>query len=77
MFGNGQRPDNKRGGAFAGVKEQEDSIESTLLNVMYDMIDMGVVGTQEVFNFRDTLVVEDLTKNGIKVWIVSKDDEIT
>ena len=29
-----------------------------------------------MFNIRDSLVIEDLIKNEIKVWMLSKEDEI-
>lgn len=43
---------------------------------MFELKVLGVVGTQEIFNFRDTLVIEDMMRNGVKVWLMSKDDEI-
>jgi hypothetical protein len=46
------------------------------MSYMYGLKILGVVGTQDLFNFRDTLVIDDLMKNGVKVWVLSKDDEI-
>lgn len=43
---------------------------------MHDMQTLGIIGTQDIFNPRDTLVIEDMIRNGIKVWMLSNDDEI-
>lgn len=43
---------------------------------MHDMKTLGVIGTQDLFNHRDALVVQDLIKNGIRVWMLEDDDEI-
>jgi hypothetical protein len=37
---------------------------------------LGIIGSQDIFNFRDVLVIEDLMKNSVKVWLLSKEDEI-
>ena len=42
---------------------------------MQDFNPLGIIGTEEVFNFRNSLVIQDLMKNGIKVWLLSQDDE--
>lgn len=43
---------------------------------MHNLTVLGVIGTQEIFSDRDTLVVQDLLSNGIKVWFLSKEAEI-
>ncbi len=43
---------------------------------MHEMKILGTVGLNEVYNVRETLIVEDLLKNGVKVWMISSDDEI-
>lgn len=65
--------------AMSLQKDQVDKIESTLLSYLttLKLNILGIIGTQEVFNFRDTLVIEDLMKNGVKVWMMSKEDELT
>ena len=62
--------------ALSLMKDQDDKIESSLLSYMNDMKILGVIGTQPVYNLRDTLVLEDLMKNGVRVWVLSEDDEI-
>jgi magnesium-transporting ATPase (P-type) len=58
------------------IKGQEEKIESSLLTYMHDMKVLGTIGLQDIFNVRDTLVVKDIIRNGIKVWMLSSDDEI-
>ena len=43
---------------------------------MHDMKILGTLGLQDVYNTRDALVIQDLMRNGIKVWMLSTDDEI-
>ena len=38
------------------------------------MLFIGVFGIQVAFNYRDTLVIEDLRKNGIKLYMLSGED---
>lgn len=35
---------------------------------------MGIFGIQVAYNYRDTLVIEDLRKNGIKLYMLSGED---
>lgn len=65
--------------AMSLQKDQTDKIESSLSAYMRQLKlnILGVIGTQEIFNFRDTLVIEDMIKNGVKVWMVSKEDELS
>ena len=58
------------------MKGQDEKIESSLLTYMHEMKVLGTVGLQDVYNVRDTLVLQDLIRNGIKVWMLSSDDEI-
>jgi hypothetical protein len=48
---------------------------NTIITFLYDLEALGVIGLQEVFNPRNSLVVEDCIKNGIKVWMLQKDPE--
>lgn len=43
---------------------------------MHDMKILGTLGLQDVYNTRDALVIQDLMRNGIKVWMMSAEDEI-
>ena len=43
---------------------------------MYDMKTLGVIGTQDLFNHRDALVLQDIVKNGIRLWMLEDEDEI-
>ena len=36
---------------------------------------IGVFGHQVAFNYRDTLLIEDLRRNGIKLYMFSGEDE--
>ena len=45
-----------------------------LLNLAKDLKFIGVFCLQAVFNYRDTLVIEDLRKNGIKLYMLSGED---
>ena len=46
------------------------------MSYMHNLTVLGVIGTQEIFSDRDTLVFQDLLSNGIKVWFLSKEAEI-
>ena len=43
--------------ALSLVKEQEAKIEASLLFYMTDLNALGIIGTQEVFNIRDSLTL--------------------
>lgn len=43
---------------------------------MHEMKILGTLGLQDVYNARDALVVQDLMRNGIKLWMLSAEDEI-
>ena len=45
-----------------------------LLRLARDLTFIGVFGLQVAFNYRDTLVIEDLRKNGIKLYMLSGED---
>jgi len=45
-----------------------------LLKLAKDLIFIGVFGLKVAFNYRDTLVIEDLRKNGIKLYMLSGED---
>lgn len=45
-----------------------------LINLARDLQFIGVIGLQVAFNYRDTLVIEDLRKNGIKLYMLSGED---
>ena len=39
-----------------------------------DLNFIGVFGLQVAFNYRDTLLIEDLRRNGIKLYMLSGED---
>ena len=45
-----------------------------LLKLARDLTFIGVFGLQVAFNYRDTLLIEDLRKNGIKLYMLSGED---
>ena len=45
-----------------------------LLDLARDLNFIGVFCLQAVFNYRDTLVIEDLRRNGIKLYMLSGED---
>lgn len=49
--------------------------DKLLLNLASDLTFIGVFGLQVAFNYRDTLVIEDLRRNGIKLYLLSGEDE--
>lgn len=48
--------------------------DNFLINLARDLTFIGVFGLQVSFNYRDTLVIEDLRKNGIKLYMLSGED---
>jgi hypothetical protein len=47
------------------------------MSLARDLNLVGIYGLQKDFNYRDTLVSEDLKKNGIKLYLLSNDSEDT
>ena len=45
-----------------------------MLKLAQDLTFIGVFGLQVAFNYRDTLLIEDLRKNGIKLYMLSSED---
>ena len=45
-----------------------------LVKVARDLNFIGVFGLQVAFNYRDTLLIEDLRRNGIKLYMLSGED---
>lgn len=45
-----------------------------LLKLARELTFIGVFGLQVAFNYRDTLLIEDLRKNGIKLYMLSSED---
>lgn len=43
---------------------------------MQDLSVLGIIGTQEIFNIRNALVLQDIIRNGVKLWMLQKDDEV-
>lgn len=62
--------------AMGDVKNQEDKVVATLHESTFEMEALGIIGVQEIFNLRDSLVIQDVIRNGIKVWMLARDDDI-
>lgn len=45
-----------------------------LVKLARDLNFIGVFGLQVAFNYRDTLLIEDLRRNGIKLYMLSGED---
>ncbi|CDW78012.1 adenylate and guanylate cyclase catalytic domain containing protein [Stylonychia lemnae] len=63
---------NENTHSISGLK---DIIHQCLQPFMFELQTLGTIGLQEVFNIRDSLAVQDLINNGIKVWMLSREDE--
>lgn len=46
-----------------------------MLSLARDLQLVGIYGLQLAFNYRDSLVIEDLKKNGMKLYLLSQDAE--
>ena len=46
-----------------------------MLSLARDLKLVGIYGLQLAFNYRDSLVIEDLKKNGMKLYLLSQDAE--
>lgn len=55
-----------------GKKSKNDKL---LLSLAKDLQLVGIYGLQLAFNYRDSLVIEDLKKNGMKLYLLSQEDE--
>ena len=49
-------------------------------NLLYDLTStqfevLGILGLQKAIHMRNRIVVDDMILNGVKPWIVSKEDE--
>ena len=51
-----------------GKKSKNDKLVLTLAK---DLKLVGIYGLQLAFNYRDSLVIEDLKKNGMKLYLLS------
>jgi len=55
-----------------GKKSKNDKL---VLCLARDLKLVGIYGLQLAFNYRDSLVIEDLKKNGMKLYLLSQDAE--
>ena len=55
-----------------GKKSKNDKL---VLSLARDLKLVGIYGLQLAFNYRDSLVIEDLKKNGMKLYLLSQDAE--
>jgi len=55
-----------------GKKSKNDKL---VLSLAHDLKLVGIYGLQLAFNYRDSLVIEDLKKNGMKLYLLSQDAE--
>ena len=46
-----------------------------MLNLARNLDFIGVFGLQVAFNYRDTLLIEDLRRNGIKLYMLNGEDK--
>lgn len=63
-----------------GVHSTTESAK--LDNLLYDLTStqfevLGILGLQKAIHMRNRIVVDDMILNGVKPWIVSKEDEQT
>jgi len=55
-----------------GKKSKNDKL---VLSLARNLKLVGIYGLQLAFNYRDSLVIEDLKKNGMKLYLLSQDAE--
>ena len=58
--------------AYKGSKQSKN--DRLLLQYAQDMTLIGILGLKNVINTRDTLVIEELKKNGVKLFMLSQDE---
>ena len=58
--------------AYRGAKQNKS--DRLLVQYAQDLQLLGIWGLKNVVNSRDTLVVEELKKNGVKLFMLSEDD---
>jgi hypothetical protein len=56
-----------------GIKESETSLDDFVLSKANMLDYLGTLGLSPLYKIRDTLMLEELEKNGVKLWIVSED----
>lgn len=56
------------------INDEKDKNEKFLLRLAKDLQFIGMIGLQVAFNYRDTLLIEDLRRNGIKLYMLSNED---
>ena len=54
-------------------KSKKRKNDKMVLNMAHNLKLVGIYGLQLVFNYRDSLVIEDLKKNGMKLYLLSSD----
>ena len=56
-------------------KNKKSKNDKLVLSLARDLKLVGIYGLQLAFNYRDSLVIEDLKKNGMKLYLLSQDAE--
>jgi hypothetical protein len=58
-----------------GASQSESELNDFLLTQASQLHLMGTLGLSPITNMRETLVLEELEKNGVKLWLFSEDTE--
>lgn len=58
-----------------GASQSESELNDFLLKQASQLHLMGTLGLSPITNIRETLVLEELEKNGVKLWLFSEDTE--
>lgn len=58
-----------------GGSQSESELNEFLLTQASQLYLMGTLGLSPITNMRETLVLEELEKNGVKLWLFSEDTE--
>ena len=56
------------------MSKKFENNDKFLVKLARDLNFIGVFGLQVAFNYRDTLLIEDLRRNGIKLYMLSGED---
>lgn len=58
-----------------GNVQAETELIDSVLSLTSSLHLLGTLGLSPIYNIRDTLVLEELEKNGVKLWLISEDSE--
>lgn len=57
-------------------KKGQEKLEKLMISYCYNLEIVGVLGLRSAVNFRNSLVLDEMQKNGVGTWIINQESEL-